>query len=112
MEAWAARFAVATVALCPPLARLYLRLIDLAIPRLRRTARRNLEIAQIPDDGVIDSMFRSIARMFQTFARLPRITRENIHDLIRYDGLENFKRAQSRGRGVLVATAHFGNWEL
>ena len=31
---------------------------------------------------------------------------------IRYEGLENFKSAQARGRGVLVATAHLGNWEL
>ncbi len=40
------------------------------------------------------------------------MNRENIHRWIRYDGLENFKSAQARGRGVLVATAHFGNWEL
>lgn len=112
IEDWAARFIIATVAICPPLARVYMRLIDRAIPRLRRTARRNLEIAQIADDGILDGMFRSLARMLQTFARFPRITRENVHHLIRYQGLENFKRAQSRGRGVLVATAHFGNWEL
>jgi KDO2-lipid IV(A) lauroyltransferase len=31
---------------------------------------------------------------------------------IRYQGLENFEGALRRGKGVLVATAHFGNWEL
>lgn len=112
LEYWALRFAIASVALCPPLARVYSKLIDLAMPRLRRTARRNLEIAGIGEDSVIDGMFRSIARMLETFARFPRITRENVYDLIGYDGLENFKNAAARGRGVLVATAHFGNWEL
>jgi len=112
IEYWAARFAIATVALCPPLARVYLKLIELAIPRLRRTAVRNLEIAGIPDDAVIDGTFLSIARTLGTFARFPRINRENIHRLIRYDGLDNFKTAAARGHGVLVATAHFGNWEL
>lgn len=112
IEYWAARFIIATVALFPTLARVYIKLLDLLVPRLRRTARRNLEIAGLRDEGTIDGMFESIARMLQTFARFPRITRENIHVLIRYDGLENFKNAAARGRGVLVATAHLGNWEL
>ncbi len=112
IEYWLARFAFASVALCPPLARVYVKLLDLAIPRLRRTAAKNLEIADIPDEGVIDGMYRSIARMLVTFAKLPSITRENVGEWIRYDGLENFQNAMARGRGVLVATAHLGNWEL
>ncbi len=57
-------------------------------------------------------MFDSIARLVVSFARFPRITRENVHELIRYEGLENFQQAHSLGKGVLVATGHFGNWEL
>src|SRR5215813_2961431 len=57
-------------------------------------------------------MFHSIARMLVSFAKLPAITRDNVGDWIFYDGLENFTTALARGRGVLVATAHFGNWEL
>jgi KDO2-lipid IV(A) lauroyltransferase len=47
-----------------------------------------------------------------TFARFPFITRENVGNWIRYSGLENFQSALARGRGVLVATAHLGNWEF
>ena len=109
----AARFALATIAAIPALAGFYVRLLDLAMPRLRRTALENLRRAGIADpEGVTDGVFRSIARVLVTFARFPRITRENVGEWIGYEGLDNFKRAQARGRGVLVATAHLGNWEL
>jgi KDO2-lipid IV(A) lauroyltransferase len=112
LEYWLARFVLSSVAICPPLSRVYFRLLDLAIPRLRRTAARNLEIAKITNQGVIDEMYRSIARMLVTFAKFPTFTKENIAEWIRYDGLENFKNASAGRRGVLVATAHLGNWEL
>ncbi|MBZ5600991.1 MAG: lysophospholipid acyltransferase family protein [Acidobacteriia bacterium] len=112
IEYFLLRCALASIARLPALARVYVKLLDLAIPRFRRIAARNLEIAAIPDRGVIDGVFRSIARTAVAFAKFPSITRENVHQWIRYEGLENFKQAQARGRGVLVATAHFGNWEL
>lgn len=33
-------------------------------------------------------------------------------DLMRIDGIEIFEAARARGRGVIVATAHTGNWDL
>ena len=117
LEYWLARFILWSVALCPPLARVYLKLLDMAIPRWRRAAVRNLEIAGLADAGVdreviIDGMFRSVARMLVTFARFPSMNRANIDKWIRYEGLDNFQNALALGRGVLVATAHLGNWEL
>jgi len=112
IEYWIAKFVLLSVARFPGLARLYVKLLDLAVPRFRRIARRNLEIAGIPDESVIRGMFASIARLLVSFAKFPSITRENVGDWIRYEGLENFKSARARGCGVLVATAHLGNWEL
>jgi Kdo2-lipid IVA lauroyltransferase/acyltransferase len=99
------------------LARFYVTLLDLAIPRLRRTALRNLELAypEKPLDerrAIADDVFLSIARLIWVFARFPKFNRQNIHELIRYDGLEHYLEAKKQGRGVLFATAHFGNWEL
>jgi KDO2-lipid IV(A) lauroyltransferase len=92
---------------------LYSRVLDLAVPRLRRIALRNLELAGFGDrEAIVRGVFRSIGRVVVTFAQFPRITRENVGRWIRYDGLENFTAAQARGRGVLVATGHLGNWEL
>ena len=88
-------------------------LLDLAVPRLRRTALRNLELAGFEDrKRIADGVFRSIGRIVVSFAKFPKINRENVHEWIRYDGLENFTAAQARGKGVLIATAHMGNWEL
>jgi KDO2-lipid IV(A) lauroyltransferase len=103
--------------LAEPLARLYTTLLDLAVPRLRRVGMRNLGFA-LPDRTpeqhvrIVDGVFRSIARMLVSFARMPTITKANIHEWIRYEGYEHFEQALTRGKGVLFATAHLGNWEL
>ncbi len=101
----------------PGLARFYAALLDLALPRLRRVAMRNLELAY-PDKtpaerkAIVDEVFRSIARLLYAFARFPQMNRENISRWIRYEGLEHFLEAKKAGHGVLFATAHMGNWEL
>ena len=43
---------------------------------------------------------------------MPRYTRENTRDLIRYEGLEHYLAARDKGRGVLIVTGHLGAWEL
>ena len=93
------------------LSRCYTRLFDLLLPRLRRVAKRNLELSGMPVTCT-DEVYRSIARMLVSFARFPKIRRQNISKWIRYEGLEHFEQALSRGKGVLFATGHLGNWEL
>ncbi len=111
LQYWAVRLMLRTPVWVP----LYAKLLDLAAPRLRRTALRNLELADYPEPErrrIADGVFDSVARLLRGFAHFPRLTRENVHEVIRYEGLENFTNAKARGRGVLVATAHLGNWEL
>lgn len=96
------------------LARGYALLLDRAVPRLRRTACRNLGMA-LPGadpDPIVDGVFRSIARLLLTFARFPGIDRQSVHRWLRCEGFEHFEEARRRGKGVLFATAHIGNWEL
>jgi KDO2-lipid IV(A) lauroyltransferase len=108
-----ARFAIAAVAIFPSLSNVIAKLLDVLVPRLRRIAVKNLTMAGFANpQHIADGIFLSIGRLLRTFARLPRLTPQNVSSLIRYDGLENFQAALARGRGVLVATAHLGNWEL
>jgi KDO2-lipid IV(A) lauroyltransferase len=99
------------------LARGYTHLLDLALPRLRRVAARNLSLA-LPEltgahrRAVVDGVFRSIARLLVTVAKFPSIRRDNLDRWIRPEGYEHFENALRAGRGVLFATAHLGNWEL
>jgi KDO2-lipid IV(A) lauroyltransferase len=93
------------------------RLLDVAIPRLRRIADRNLSLAYPENDAAwrrrtIDGVFGSVGRLLVAFARMPRITKANVAEWIRYEGFEHYRRAKERGSGVLFATAHLGNWEL
>ncbi len=106
----------------PPIASLPRR--PLPLTRIHRSfGRRGSEIPshgppepgdrELPDpDSVLAGMWRSIARNLAVFARLPDIDRTSVHQWIRYDGFEHYQAAKARGRGVLFATAHLGNWEL
>jgi KDO2-lipid IV(A) lauroyltransferase len=99
------------------LAHFYSGLLDRCMPRLRRVALRNLSMA-LPEASpserraIVDEVFRSIGRLLFSVARFPRITAANVQDWIRYQGFEHYEAALRRGKGVLFATAHFGNWEL
>lgn len=113
-----AKFVLWSLAHTPPgFARFYAALLDIAVPRLRRTAMRNLELA-FPEKSVterktiVNEVFQSIARLLAAFARFPKINKQNVHEWIRYEGLEHYLAAKKSGRGVLIATAHLGNWEL
>src|SRR2546429_9719166 len=89
---------IAPRTLAEPLARLCTRLLDPAIPRLRCVGMRNLAMA-FPNlnaeerTRIVNRVFCSIARMLVTFARFPRLTKGNIHELIRYEGYEHFESA-------------------
>ena len=91
--------------------------LDWTVPKLRRVAAANLTFAY-PDlsptqrDRLIDGVFATVARMLLALARFPDLNASNVSEWIGYEGLENYLEAKHQGRGVLVATAHLGNWEL
>ncbi|MCC6585482.1 MAG: lysophospholipid acyltransferase family protein [Bryobacterales bacterium] len=98
-------------------ARFYIKLLDLAIPKLRRVAYRNLELAlpglaMADRRRIVDGSFRNLARILVSISRFHRIGKSNVGQYIHYEGFQHFRAAKERGKGVLFATAHLGNWEL
>ena len=51
-------------------------------------------------------------RMFMEVLYFPRITPANIREYVTMEGEEHLRDALKAGNGVVLATAHSGNWEL
>src|SRR5437588_1160347 len=85
--------------------------------RLRQVGMRNLALA-FPEKSVaerariLSGEFTSLGRQLAEVCQFPHYTRENIEQVVVYDGLENYEQAYARGKGVLFLTGHFGAWEL
>src|SRR6266446_8292542 len=85
--------------------------------RLRSVGMRNLALAYPEKSrgeraGILRGEFTSLGRQLAEVCLFPKYTRENIAEVVVYDGFENYERAAARGKGVLFLTAHFGGWEL
>ena len=93
------------------------RLVYWSLPRLRRTGLKNLEralpaVSLEERKGILAQVYRGMGWQLAEFCRMERYTPENTAGLIRYEGLENFLKAEALGKGVLVLTGHLGAWEL
>ncbi len=89
--------------------------------KLRTVGQRSIEIA-FPDmlnserDRLLKDSFASLGRTLGIVGGFGRVSQTNIRELIELDldtnFLEQFERARAEGRGIIVVTAHIGNWEL
>lgn len=57
-------------------------------------------------------IFRNFAKYLVDFFRFERLNLEYIKKNIRIENIGYFDEALSKGKGVIVLTAHLGNWEL
>jgi len=93
------------------------RVLYFLLPKLRRTANVNLQIA-FPEStlarrrAIERAMVRNLGWMAAEFAHFPLLTKDNISQLVVLHGNENFLEGQLLGKGVLFLTGHIGAWEL
>jgi KDO2-lipid IV(A) lauroyltransferase len=93
------------------------RISYLVLSRLRQVGQLNLALAY-PEmsaeerDGILRREYRNLGWLLAEFCQMRGYSPERASEFIRYEGLENFKRAQAKGQGVLVLTGHLGAWEL
>ncbi|MCX7993657.1 MAG: lysophospholipid acyltransferase family protein [Fimbriimonadales bacterium] len=85
--------------------------------RYRRVAIRNLQRA-FPDWSPAQAratarrVFRNFGVSMAEFFKAPSMTRAQIEQRLTVVGLEHLDAALREGKGVLLITGHFGNWEL
>ncbi|MEP6944360.1 MAG: lysophospholipid acyltransferase family protein [Acidobacteriota bacterium] len=86
----------------------------------RRTGMRNLELA-FPDmpaaerQMIIRGTFENLGRVVAEMSQLHKATPANFEKIVDFEMDEESRAvyAQNRhGRGVLIITGHFGNWEM
>ncbi len=85
----------------------------------RSIARLNLEIAfaeltSAERSRILRDSYRNFGRMAAEWVHFPELTAHNIQRYVTYAGSQHWTDAseRSQGRGILVLTGHFGNFEL
>ena len=89
------------------------RLGGLLLPRKNRRVARNLLLAsggssRASSTKVWVHTSQTLIEMLWSTTRSPETVRRRMH----VEGLDAFARASSRARGILLVSAHAGNWEM
>jgi KDO2-lipid IV(A) lauroyltransferase len=56
--------------------------------------------------------YRNLGRMVFDFLRVPALPRAELERMFDREGWEAFDAAKARGKGIIAATGHFGNFEV
>jgi len=92
------------------------RLCYYLIPRYRQLACANIkfflnkeqrEVVRI-SKALFENLGISVMEVFRFFS----LNKNNIDSYVEFEGLENLNSALSQGKGVILLTAHLGNWEI
>ena len=85
--------------------------------RDRRYVRNNLKVIFPRESSrfinrTSRKVFQNFAKYLVDFFRFEKLDRSFINKKVKLENLENFDQALKQGKGVIVLTAHLGNWEL
>lgn len=61
---------------------------------------------------IVKELFRNLAMNFTELLYFPRINQHYVNKYIKIIGEDKIKKVLTRGKGLILLTAHFGNWEL
>jgi KDO2-lipid IV(A) lauroyltransferase len=86
--------------------------------RMRRQALENYagildrpesspEVQRVAREAVV-----GYTKLLADFVLLPTLSRERVLEMVEWQGIEHIHRARELGKGVIVVTPHFGNWDI
>ncbi|MBP2627239.1 MAG: lipid biosynthesis acyltransferase [Firmicutes bacterium] len=70
-----------------------------------------LDIQPEAAQQIIKSLFRKLGKTFLEILYTPALTSEKIQDYVTIENRHYLESAMQNGQGVVLLTAHFGNWE-
>lgn len=84
----------------------------IAIENLKNSISYNAITAAEPVEELIRDNFKNLGRSLAEVIKIYYGLGKEIIDSVEIEGIENFNRAISKGKGILFLTGHCGNWEL
>lgn len=89
----------------------------LAVPRWRMqmaeaNIRECLGVGEERARQIAEDSLHRFGRMIVEVMRFPLLNKNNINEFVQVEGLEYLAAAYAQGKGVIMATGHYGNWEL
>jgi len=87
-------------------------------PRHWRIVRANLRLALGREKSeeelaaIARGCYRHLGKCMMEFIRLPAMSADDIRRVTHFGGREHLDSALECGRGVMLLTAHLGNWEM
>jgi len=84
----------------------------IAIENLSSAVARGAVIITSTPESVIKQNFRNIGKSFVEIIKIYFGFEKKIFERVDIKGVDNYRKAQSKGRGLIAITGHCGNWEL
>ncbi len=86
-------------------------------PRHRKALNANLALVLHSDDArYVDAVarrtFRNFGKYIVDFIRFPVMSRAEVNRRLRFEQWDELNAAVASGRCIMLATLHFGNWDL
>jgi KDO2-lipid IV(A) lauroyltransferase len=72
---------------------------------------RGLDVTPREAARIARRSYQNLGRSFMEFAAQRRWTNDDVASLIDMEGLEHIRGALAQGRGAMMVSGHFGNWE-
>ena len=84
----------------------------IAIENLRSAVLRGAVRIDSSPETVIKQNFRNMGKSFVEIVKIYYGFGKKIFERVEIRGIENYRKARSKGKGVIAITGHCGNWEL